>query len=282
MTILFCLLTLVASQSLFSKVFICDLSNTLLYFCDDEIAKNSTFKMDFLKYCFQTRQTFKQAYVTLETKAYKTLETLGSQQPTPEKPCACEKDMPYPQFFCDMMQGKYAEDEGLAVGLTSIEKAALQGLYCSDLEKILVAEVIKIMFSSDILIKACKLNRDIIQFLEKISEIKDNTGKCKHTLIILSNMQKEVYEAMKSHKPLHRLFSIVPAENWVISGEINMIKPHKDIFEYVLNTFNLDPKECIFLDDQPENIKMAESLGIHSILCIKNHKQVVKQLQSLI
>ena len=52
----------------------------------------------------------------------------------------------------------------------------------------------------------------------------------------------------------------------MISGEINVAKPDKEIYEYLLSTYNLIPDECIFIDDNPANIAMAESLGIHGYL----------------
>jgi ribonucleotide monophosphatase NagD (HAD superfamily) len=45
-----------------------------------------------------------------------------------------------------------------------------------------------------------------------------------------------------------------------------MAKPDKEIYEYLLSTYNLVPEECIFIDDNPANIAMAKSLGIHGYL----------------
>lgn len=52
----------------------------------------------------------------------------------------------------------------------------------------------------------------------------------------------------------------------VISGEINKVKPDRAIYDYLLNTYALNPEECIFIDDNPANIAMAESLGITGYL----------------
>lgn len=52
----------------------------------------------------------------------------------------------------------------------------------------------------------------------------------------------------------------------VISGEINKVKPDRAIYDYLLDTYALNPEECIFIDDNPANIAMAESLGIAGYL----------------
>ena len=52
----------------------------------------------------------------------------------------------------------------------------------------------------------------------------------------------------------------------VISGEIHKVKPDRAIYDYLLTTYALNPEECIFIDDNPANIAMAESLGITGYL----------------
>jgi putative hydrolase of the HAD superfamily len=52
----------------------------------------------------------------------------------------------------------------------------------------------------------------------------------------------------------------------VISGEINKVKPDRAIYDYLLDTYALNPEECIFIDDNSANIAMAESLGITGYL----------------
>mgnify|MGYP002508692957 CR=1 FL=1 len=39
-----------------------------------------------------------------------------------------------------------------------------------------------------------------------------------------------------------------------------------EIYEELLNRYNLVPEECVFLDDLERNLKGAEKYGIHTIL----------------
>ena len=52
----------------------------------------------------------------------------------------------------------------------------------------------------------------------------------------------------------------------MLSGPIKMAKPQKEIFEYVLDSFNLCHEDCLFIDDVEDNIKGAESAGIKGYL----------------
>jgi putative hydrolase of the HAD superfamily len=52
-------------------------------------------------------------------------------------------------------------------------------------------------------------------------------------------------------------------EQFYLSHEINLRKPNKDIFEFVLQENGLKPKETYFIDDTKENTDAAKELGIH-------------------
>lgn len=55
-------------------------------------------------------------------------------------------------------------------------------------------------------------------------------------------------------------------EDIVISGDVKMIKPEPEIFHYLLKRINLQPGECLFIDDSPANIETAKRLGFQTIL----------------
>lgn len=48
----------------------------------------------------------------------------------------------------------------------------------------------------------------------------------------------------------------------VVSYEIHKIKPYPEIYQYLLDKYGLNPQECVFFDDRPENTQTAEELGI--------------------
>ena len=51
----------------------------------------------------------------------------------------------------------------------------------------------------------------------------------------------------------------------LVSAEIHKVKPNQDFYTYILNKFNLSPKELLFLDDNINNVNGAKNLGINVI-----------------
>lgn len=85
--------------------------------------------------------------------------------------------------------------------------------------------------------------------------------KPKNKIIVLSDAPKGMVEKIVSENNLGDLFDQV-----VVSSVVGMIKPSREIFQYVLDSNSLDSSQAIFIDDNPVNIKGAEGLGIRSIL----------------
>jgi HAD superfamily hydrolase (TIGR01549 family) len=89
-------------------------------------------------------------------------------------------------------------------------------------------------------------------------------------LVILSNFDSESFRFLKNSLKNRSIFKYFNNNHIFISGDIKMLKPSSDIFNYVLNKLNVSADRCIFIDDQIENIKGALKCGIESIL-IENH-----------
>ena len=100
-------------------------------------------------------------------------------------------------------------------------------------------------------IKACPM-------IDGMEDIVRDVRKAGKKLYLLSNfnqrLRTEPYPILSEFDAL------------VISGEINKVKPDRAIYDYLLNTYALNPEECIFIDDNSANIAMAESLGITGYL----------------
>ena len=111
--------------------------------------------------------------------------------------------------------------------------------------------------------------------------------------MIFSNLAADVFDELlkKPNSPaafLHKL----PRENRIISGKIGMMKPCANIYEYLIQKLIMldirfaDPvflaKECIFIDDQWENVLAARKCGITAIwFNDKDYKNLACQLKLL-
>ena len=95
-----------------------------------------------------------------------------------------------------------------------------------------------------------------------------------HRIFVLSNTSPVFYELLKDQlSPLAEIL-----DGFVLSCDIKAIKPDRKMFEEILHKYQLDPANCIFLDDIKENTKMAESLGIKAYQ-VKQRSDVVDILQ---
>lgn len=54
-------------------------------------------------------------------------------------------------------------------------------------------------------------------------------------------------------------------EGIVVSGEERLIKPDPKIYQLLLDRYQVNPAEAIFLDDSKKNVEGAKEVGLHSI-----------------
>jgi len=66
----------------------------------------------------------------------------------------------------------------------------------------------------------------------------------------------------------------------ILSCEVGMRKPEPGIFELALKKIGKPPGECVFIDDEPENLGPAKELGMKAIH-FKSQGQLIKELSAL-
>ena len=81
-----------------------------------------------------------------------------------------------------------------------------------------------------------------------------------HKLYILSNMPVEF-----AHKENHFVYEKY-FDGIVYSCNINLVKPDIKIYKYILDKYNLNPKDCLFIDDHQINLDMAKKINIDTYL----------------
>ena len=108
-----------------------------------------------------------------------------------------------------------------------------------------------------------RLFEAVPQFLTPIEatiELIHRLGNTHNSLFVLSNMHLASIAYLEEHHDIWGVFDGI-----VISSRIQMVKPERQIYEYLLNRYQLDPAETVFIDDLPENLEAAASLGIRTI-----------------
>lgn len=90
----------------------------------------------------------------------------------------------------------------------------------------------------------------------------------KYKLILLSNTNHIHMDFIRNYMVAEFGKNILQ-ENFhtcYYSQEIGLRKPHKEIYEFVLQQQGITASESLFLDDKPENLSEPEKLGIHTFL----------------
>ena len=82
-----------------------------------------------------------------------------------------------------------------------------------------------------------------------------------HRVYALSNWSAEKFPLAKAKFPFLNEF-----DGLVISGKEKCVKPQPKIFQMLLSRYHLQAQNCIFIDDNPDNIKGAQTLGFDTVL----------------
>lgn len=96
--------------------------------------------------------------------------------------------------------------------------------------------------------------------------------KKKYRVHLLSNQMHFRTQFIKRHNDLSFFGTVV------FSSEVGMMKPEKQIYRYLLKKINRKPQQCLFIDNNSENIRAAKKLGINIIL-FKSEAQFKKELK---
>lgn len=95
---------------------------------------------------------------------------------------------------------------------------------------------------------------------------------------LLSNYPEELFEM---HTKSGCFPFIDKVDGKVVSGYVKLVKPEREIYEYLLKAYDLKAEECVFLDDREDNIEAAEAIGMKGIV-FKGYEQAWAELERLI
>jgi putative hydrolase of the HAD superfamily len=141
---------------------------------------------------------------------------------------------------------RHAYDLGTLNGTTfwqAISNDAALGLTPAEIERLIENDVI--MWST--------LNEPMLRWVEAIQSAGLRTA-------ILSNMGEELLSYMRQEFGWLGRFD---HHTW--SCELGIAKPDPQIYRYTCTKLGVTPENALFLDDKPENIEAAESIGLAAI-----------------
>lgn len=116
-----------------------------------------------------------------------------------------------------------------------------------------------------------------VDLYDEVYELIKQLKKKNFQIYVLSNTSSIFHILLDS--VLSKVSSVL--DGYVISCEVKMMKPQKEIYLSLVNKYQLDIKDCIFLDDLEENVEAARTLGIKAFQ-IKERKEISKILKDLL
>jgi putative hydrolase of the HAD superfamily len=103
---------------------------------------------------------------------------------------------------------------------------------------------------------------------ELVRELRGNG----YGIYLLSNAGVRHHEYWQ-HLPVSKLF-----DKTVISADLLLLKPEKEIYEELYRQCGLDPAECLFIDDLPTNIEGARCTGMDGCVFYNDIPYLRRQL----
>lgn len=184
-----------------------------------------------------------------------------------------------PKKYCDWLKGDFSCNE---IKKLALKRCTEYKNFAGKSHKILLQKAIEWMFDAKTFAQCMRPIRGTVKIVEECANIKDKNGKPVHSLYILSNWDPESFKFFCQNNKNKCIFKHFKPENIFISGKMHDLKPRPSIFKTLLKETNLDPKDCIFIDDQEENLKTAKELGFTVILVKKNNfKEIREKLENL-
>lgn len=107
---------------------------------------------------------------------------------------------------------------------------------------------------------------------ELLKELKESG----YNIYILSNMDKSMSEYFRNVFEIDNYIS-----GAVYSFEVNFKKPNRKIFDALIEKYNLNPSETLYIDDSTKNTEAARNLGFNTIV-FKNAEKTIPKIRDFL
>lgn len=98
-----------------------------------------------------------------------------------------------------------------------------------------------------------RINRDVVRLIHSLGQ--------KFRVVLLSNANEYQLLPKLDELGLTDFF-----ERVFVSSQLGMLKPDREIYEFVARELGVQPEDCVMVDDLPINIDGAKSAGMHGVI----------------
>lgn len=176
---------------------------------------------------------------------FKFLETIPAESTQP----IYNKGKQMPLIIADWMSGLKTPAE-----VKEIIEQKLQETDHATSVKNLFKAIANLMFIPQNLANSQEIILPMAKLLKKFKQ-------AGYQICILSNWDAHTFKIVQEAHP--KLFDL--CDQILISGHEKLSKPNPEFYKKVLDRCNVNPAQCLFIDDEPYNIKAALELGFKTI-----------------
>ena len=102
-----------------------------------------------------------------------------------------------------------------------------------------------------------RANEEIIPLVERL--------KSSHKLVLGSNTDEIHHTYCEQH-----VEALAQFDESFLSFQMGLLKPDPQFFIHILNELEASPGDCLFIDDSPENVESARSVGMTGLQFTSN------------
>lgn len=110
-----------------------------------------------------------------------------------------------------------------------------------------------------------RINKEVEDIVKKLKDEGYKVTLCTNTI-------KAFSETHKRNKD-YDIFDFV-----IVSCDVGMMKPDREIYEFALKNLDVESKECVFIDNELKNVEGARNAGMKAIL-FENADQLKEELK---
>ena len=114
---------------------------------------------------------------------------------------------------------------------------------------------------------------DILMPIESSVDVLKKLKQSGYKVYYLSNFHLAAFEYVTKKHDFFECF-----DGGVVSYKEKLLKPEKEIYEIIIDRYNLKPCQTVFIDDMKENVKAAIKSGLKGII-LKNPKDLKDELE---
>lgn len=98
-----------------------------------------------------------------------------------------------------------------------------------------------------------------------------------YKVYLLSNYPRS-YFLLHSEKKMPFVKNV---DGKIVSAFVKTVKPEPEIYKILIDTYSLNPNECVFIDDRAENVEGAVNAGMFGIV-FENYEDAAQKLERLL